>query len=89
MRDSETTRRDPTGHVWGENQRITVQEALRSITLYGAYASFEEHEKGSIEPGKLADLTVLAQDPLAVPALQWLDIKVERTLLGGKWVYEA
>lgn len=86
---SETTRRDPTGHVWGERQRITVQEALRSMTLDGAYASFEEHEKGSIEPGKLADLAVLAQDPLEVPAEQWQGIKVERTMLGGKWVYEA
>lgn len=86
---SETTRRDPTGHVWGERQRITLPEALRSATLDGAYASFEEHEKGSIEPGKLADLVVLEQDPLTVPAEQWLDIKVERTLLGGNWVYEA
>jgi predicted amidohydrolase YtcJ len=86
---SETTRRDPTGHVWGERQRITVQEALRSATLNGAYASFEEHDKGSIEPGKLADLVVLGQDPLAVPADQWLDIKVQRTMLGGNWVYET
>jgi predicted amidohydrolase YtcJ len=59
------------------------------MTLNGAYASFEEHEKGSIAPGKLADLTVLAQDPLAVPAQLWLDIQVERTMLGGKWIYEA
>jgi hypothetical protein len=86
---SETTRRDPTGHVWGERQRITVQEALRSATLDGAYASFEEHDKGSIEPGKLADLAVLERDPLAVPADQWLDIKVQRTMLGGNWVYET
>jgi predicted amidohydrolase YtcJ len=86
---SETTRRDPTGHVWGEHQRISLAEALRSATLDGAYASFEEHEKGSIEPGKLADLVVLAQDPLALPPERWLDIKVERTMLGGKWVYEA
>lgn len=86
---SETTRRDPTGHVWGENQRITVHEALRSTTLDGAYASFEEHDKGSIEPMKLADLVVLEKDPLAVSAEQWLDIKVERTMLGGKWVYEG
>ncbi len=62
---------------------------MRSATLYGAYASFEEHDKGSIDPGKLADLAVLDQDPMAVPAEQWLDIKVERTMLGGKWVYEA
>ncbi len=86
---SETTRRDPTGHVWGEQQRITVSEALRSMTVDGAYASFEEHQKGSIAPGKLADLTVLEQDPFALPAESWLGIKVERTMLGGKWVYES
>ena len=86
---SETTRKDPTGHVWGASQRITVAEALKSMTLDGAYASFEEHLKGSIAPGKLADLAVMAQDPLAPPAERWMDIKVERTMLGGKWVYEA
>jgi predicted amidohydrolase YtcJ len=86
---SETTRRDPTGHVWGERQRITVQESLRSMTLDGAYASFEEHDKGSIEPGKLADLAVLERDPLALPPEAWMDIKVERTMLGGNWVFEA
>ena len=86
---SETTRRDPSGHVWGEGQRITLPEALRSATLDGAHASFEEHDKGSIEPGKLADLAVLTEDPLAVPPERWLDIKVERTMLGGNWVYEA
>jgi len=86
---SMTTRRDPTGHVWGENQRITLPEALRSATLDGAYASFEEHDKGSIEAGKLADLVVLEKDPFAVPAQQWQDIKVERTMLGGRWVYES
>jgi predicted amidohydrolase YtcJ len=86
---SETTRRDPTGHVWGAEQRITVDEALRSMTLNGAYASFDEHEKGSISPGKLADLAVMAQDPLAAPAESWLGIKVERTMLGGKWVFES
>lgn len=86
---SETTRRDPAGHVWGPQQRITVAEALRSMTLNGAHASFEEHDKGSIAPGKLADLAVLAQDPLALAPDSWLDIKVERTLLEGRWVYES
>jgi predicted amidohydrolase YtcJ len=84
-----TTRRDPTGHVWGKSQRITLPEALHSATLDGAYASFEERDKGSIEPGKLADLVVLDKDPLRVPAEQWMDIKVERTMLGGNWVYES
>jgi predicted amidohydrolase YtcJ len=86
---SMTTRRDPSGHVWGPGQRITLPEAVRSATLDGAYASFEEHDKGSIEPGKLADLVVLKGDPFTLPAEGWLDIKVERTLLGGRWVYES
>jgi predicted amidohydrolase YtcJ len=84
-----TTRRDPSGHVWGAAQRITLPEAVRSATLDGAHASFEEHDKGSIEPGKLADLVVLQEDPFTVPAEHWLDIKVERTMLGGRWVYES
>jgi predicted amidohydrolase YtcJ len=86
---SMTTRRDPTGHVWGAAQRVTLPEAVRSATLDGAYASFEEHDKGTIEPGKLADLVVLKDDPFALPAEQWQDIKVERTMLGGRWVYES
>jgi predicted amidohydrolase YtcJ len=86
---SMTTRRDPTGHVWGETQRITLPEAVRSATIEGAYSSFEEHDKGTIEPGKLADLVVLKDDPFTVPAEQWQGIKVERTMLGGRWVYES
>jgi predicted amidohydrolase YtcJ len=86
---SETTRMDPTGHVWGANQRITLPEALRCATLNGAYASFEEHDKGSIEVGKLADLVVLDADPFVRPVEEWQAIGVERTLLGGQWVYES
>ena len=86
---SMTTRSDPSGHVWGAVQRITLAEAIRAATLDGAYASFEEHDKGSLENGKLADLVVLHEDPLAVPAQHLLDIKVERTMLGGQWVYES
>jgi predicted amidohydrolase YtcJ len=62
---------------------------VRSATLDGAYASFEEHDKGSIEPGKFADLVVLAKDPFTATADQWLGIEVERTMLGGRWVHEA
>lgn len=86
---SMTTRRDPTGQVWGASQRITLPEALRAATLDGAYASFEEHDKGSIEPGKFADFAVLNGDPLTEPPERWLDIKVERTMLGGRWVFES
>jgi predicted amidohydrolase YtcJ len=86
---SMTQRRDPTGHVWGETQRITLPEAVRSATIDGAYASFEEHDKGTVESGKLADLVVLKEDPFSVPADEWQGIKVERTMLGGRWVYES
>jgi predicted amidohydrolase YtcJ len=68
---------------------IKTLAAVRSATLDGAYASFEEHDKGTIEPGKLADLVVLKDDPFATPAVHSLDIKVERTMLGGRWVYES
>ena len=83
------TRTDNSGRVWGANQKISVEEALRVYTLNGAYASFEEHLKGSIEPGKLADLVVLGADPTEVDPMTIKDIPVERTIVGGKAVYEA
>ena len=86
---SQVTRTDPRGHTWGANQRITVEEAIRCGTLHGAYASYEENIKGSIEPGKLADLVVLAQDPTRVEAAALIKIAVERTMVGGRWVFEA
>jgi predicted amidohydrolase YtcJ len=77
------------GNVWGERQRVSVEEALRVGTLHGAYASFEEHLKGSIEPGKLADLVVLGRDPLREPAPSLINIPVQRTMVGGQWTFEA
>jgi predicted amidohydrolase YtcJ len=69
-------------------ERITVNEALRMYTVNAAYASFEETVKGSIEEGKLADLTVLSGDPTAVPPSKIGDIKVKMTIIGGKVVYQ-
>jgi len=86
---SQVTRTDMKGNVWGANQRITLEEALRCGTLHGAYASFEENVKGSIEPGKLADLVVLGQDPFKAEPASLARIPVERTMTGGKWVYES
>ena len=77
------------GRVWGPNQKTTIDEALRIYTLHGAYASFEEDTKGSITPGKLADLVVLSQDPTAVDPFAIKDIPVEMTMVGGEAVYEA
>jgi predicted amidohydrolase YtcJ len=68
-------------------ERITVDEALQIYTLDAAYASFEESIKGSIEEGKLADLTVLSSDPYTVPPSKIGDIKVEMTIIGGSAVY--
>jgi predicted amidohydrolase YtcJ len=69
-------------------ERITVDEALRMYTVNAAYASLEENLKGSIEEGKLADLTVLSGDPRAVPSSKIGDIKVKMTIVGGKVVYQ-
>lgn len=86
---SEVTRTDMTGHVWGANQRISVEEAIFVGTMNGAYASYEENLKGSIEPGKLADLVVLGRDPFKEDPSTLVSIPVERTMAGGKWVYES
>src|SRR6267154_293129 len=86
---SEVTRTDRKGHVWGANQRISVAEAIRVGTLNGAYASYEENSKGSISPGKLADLVVLGRDPLRENPSSLVTIPVERTMLGGRWSFES
>jgi predicted amidohydrolase YtcJ len=70
-------------------EQITVDEALRMYTVNGAYASSEEHVKGSLEEGKLADLTVLSGDPRTVPPSRIGDIKVSMAVVGGKVVYSA
>ena len=68
-------------------QRLTVEEALRMYTVDAAYSSGEEKVKGSIEDGKLADLTILSNDPLTVPTDKIKDINIEMTIIDGKVVY--
>lgn len=86
---SSVTRTDIKGTVWGANQRVTVEEAIRIGTMHGAYASYEENSKGSIETGKLADLVVLGRDPFKEDPMSLVTIPIERTMAGGKWVYES
>ena len=86
---SAVTRTDMKGTVWGAQQRISIEEALRTQTLHGAYASFEENIKGSITRGKLADLVVLGRDPLREDPGSLVSIPIERTMAGGRWVFEA
>jgi len=69
-------------------ERVTVEEALRMYTIDAAFASFEEDAKGSIAVGKLADLTVLSEDPRKIAPSQIKDIKVEMTIVGGRVVYK-
>jgi len=83
------TRQTVDGSVINPEQRITRIEALRMWTLNGAYLSFEEKSKGSIEPGKLADLIVVSKDFLSCPADEIKEIEPLLTLVGGKEVYRA
>jgi predicted amidohydrolase YtcJ len=86
---SEVTRTDTHGTVWGPKQRITLPEAIQVGTINGAYGSYEEDLKGSVTPGKLADLVVLGRDPFKEDPMNIVNIPVERTMVGGKWVWEA
>jgi predicted amidohydrolase YtcJ len=86
---SEVTRADAAGRTWGANQKISVEEAILCSTVHGAHASFEETLKGTLEPGRLADLVVWDHDPLGIDPAGLTSIKPERTMLGGRWVYEA
>jgi predicted amidohydrolase YtcJ len=83
------TRRGWNGEVWGANQRVTVDEAIRVNTLNGAYDSHEESLKGSITPGKLADFVIFADDPHTAEPDKIKDIPLVRTVVGGKTVYQA
>lgn len=86
------TRQDPQGNPpggWYPEQRLTLEEALRGYTVEAAYGEFEEQAKGSIQPGKLADFIVISQDITKLPAKEILAIRVLKTFVGGKLVYDA
>lgn len=85
------TRQDPNGNPargWHPEQRLTLTEALRGYTIEAAYSEFEERAKGSIEKGKLADLTVIEQNIRQLKPKEILSIRVLKTFVGGKPVYD-
>jgi len=83
------TRRTRDGATLGADQAITREQALRMWTLNGAWMTFEEKTKGSIEPGKLADMVVVSKDFLHCPVDEIKDIEALLTVVGGQVVYRA
>ena len=83
---------DPDPIVWlykavnhsNPDEAVTVQQALRMCTYNGYYVTFDEKERGSLEPGKIADMVILSDDPYTMPADKLSEIKVEKLILGGK-----
>jgi predicted amidohydrolase YtcJ len=78
-----------SGVIVGPEERISPMDALKAVTIWGAYLYFEEDEKGSIEPGKRADLVVLSANPLTVDDAAIKDIKVLKTIKDGKTIFDA
>jgi predicted amidohydrolase YtcJ len=74
---------------WHPEQALTREQALKMFTLSPAYAAFEEKDRGSIEPGKLADLTILSADIMKIPEPEILKTTCAMTVIGGEIVYEA
>jgi len=83
------TRKSSGGEVLYADEGITPLEAIKAYTIDGAYSAWEEETKGSIEPGKIADLIVVDRDPMTIPHEELRDIKTVMTVVDGKIVYSA
>ena len=81
------TRTTRSGETLGEEQKISVEDALKAITINGAYQYFEEDSKGSLEAGKLADLVILSENPLRADPAEIKNIKVIETIKEGQTIY--
>ena len=81
-------RRTRSGRILGQEERISVKEALKAVTIRGAYQLFEEEQKGSIAPGKKADFVVLKENPLEAGLEKIKDIPVVMTIKEGEVIYE-
>ena len=82
------SRKAKDGKVFYADQRMSRMEALKSYTINGAYAAFEEENRGSLKPGKYADITVLSKDILKIPEDEIPAAKVVYTIVGGKVAYK-
>jgi predicted amidohydrolase YtcJ len=79
--------KNPNG--WFPEQKLSVSETIEAYTMGSAYAEFQENEKGSITPGKLADMVLLSDDIFSIDPVRIRDTKVLKTFVGGKLVYDA
>ena len=79
--------KNPNG--WFPEQKLTVAESVEAYTMGSAYAEFQDHEKGSISVGKLADMVILSDDIFTIDPVKIRDVKVLRTIVGGRTVYES
>ena len=79
--------KNPQG--WFPEQKLTIREAIEAYTMGSAYAEFQENEKGSITPGKLADMVLLSDDVLNIDPMKIRDVKVLKTWVGGKLTYDV
>lgn len=83
-----TTRRDAHGTDVGAGEAVTREEALRLLTSSAAWYTFDEHDRGTLEPGRLADLVVFSGDPLTVPADELTALRTDLTVVDGRVVFE-
>jgi predicted amidohydrolase YtcJ len=83
------TRQMENGELFFPEQRLTRQQALETYTVNNAYAAFEEDIKGSLTPGKLADVTVFSRDIMTIPAEDILNTRIAYTIIGGKVKYQG
>ena len=74
---------------WHPEEAVTREQALAMLTSAPAFAAFEEHDKGTIEVGKLADLTVLSRDIMKIPEVEILQTRCLLTVVGGEIVFDA
>jgi predicted amidohydrolase YtcJ len=79
--------KNPNG--WFPEQKLTVAEAVEAYTMGSAYAEFQEKEKGSVTPGKLADMVLLSDDIFSVDSVRIREVKILKTIVGGKTTWDS
>ena len=79
--------KNPNG--WFPEQKLTVAEAVEAYTMGSAFAEFQEKEKGSITPGKLADMVLLSDDIFSIDRVRIREVKIVKTIVGGKIIWDS